>query len=107
MKNELIKKYLNINTGLLVLVLFLFGFYIYQSVSISSGKVALINLKKEFLEKKNNLETETANLKKTAEFNPDSIRENLKMVEIEKFDYIIIGPSEFALTESDLNAERQ
>lgn len=102
---ELFKNYLNINRGLLFLVLLLFGFYIYQSVSISSGKVALVNLKKEFLEKKNKLEAEASNLKNN-NFDPNLIRENLKMVEIEKFDYIIIGPSEFALTE-DLNVQNQ
>lgn len=109
MKNQFIKKYLNINVSLLFLILFLFGFYIYQSVFISSGKVALVSLKKEFLEKKNKLEAETSNLKKNDDFNPDSIRENLKMVEIEKFDYIIIGPSEFALTNGagNLNAQSQ
>ena len=84
------------NLLILFLAVFLFGFYIYQTVSTSSGRVALVNLKKEFLERKNNLNYSEPALINSADLN-SGVRENLKMVEIEKFDYIIIGPSEFAL----------
>jgi len=80
-----------INLALLFFTVFLLGFYIYQTISISSGMVGLVTLKKEFLERKNNLNS----------LEPSFVKENLKMAEIEKFDYIIIGPSEFALIEEN------
>lgn len=80
-----------LNLILLFFTVFLLGFYIYQTISISSGMVGLVTLKKEFLERKNNLNS----------LEPSFVKENLKMAEIEKFDYIIIGPSEFALIEEN------
>ena len=90
-----------LNLILLVSVVFLFGFYIYQTVSISSGRVALLNLKKEFLEVKNGSSYSAAFI--NSAILSSGIKEDLKMAEIEKFDYIIIGPSEFALFEKNEN----
>ena len=92
-----------INLLLLSAVLTLFGYYIYQTVSISSGNVGLVNLKKEFLEKKNNLNGFTSRADNPENFEPDLIKEALKMAEIERFDYIIIGPSEFVLIQKNSN----
>src|SRR3989344_7562009 len=86
-----------INLLLLVFVLILFGYYIYQTIFISSGKVSLVNLKKEFLERKNNLSLLISAAQSRNNFDPDLIKYDLKMAEIEKFDYLFIGPSEFAL----------
>ena len=96
-----------INLILLFFVLFLLGFYVYQTISVSSGRVSLVNLKKEFLERKNNLNIAVSDLKNRDIFEPALIKEKLKMVEIEKFDYIIVGPSEFALIQNNSNSERQ
>ncbi len=85
-----------LNTILLFFTVFLLGFYIYQTISISSGMVGLVSLKKEFLERKNNLNS----------LEPSFVKEDLKMAEIEKFDYIIIGPSEFALIEGNESASQ-
>lgn len=87
-----------LNPILLLLVLSLLGFYIYQTISISSGKIGLVHSKKEFLERKNNLSASLV-FKNRNNFEPDFIKENFKMAEIEKFDYIIVGPSEFVLIE--------
>jgi len=89
-----------INLILLFFTLFLLSFYIYQTISISSGKIGLVNYKKDFLEMKNNLSASIATSESRDNFEPDFIKENLKMAEIEKFDYIIVGPSEFALIEN-------
>lgn len=86
-----------INLIVLGFVLVLFGYYIYQNIFISSGKVSLVNLKKEFLERKNNLDLLVSAAQSQYNFDPDLIKKNFKMAEIEKFDYLIIGPSEFAL----------
>ncbi|MEK7537316.1 MAG: hypothetical protein AAB584_02665 [Patescibacteria group bacterium] len=95
-----------INLILLFFILFLLGFYIYQAISISSGRIGLVYSKKEFLERKNNLSA-SLDLKNRNNFEPDLIKENFKMTEIEKFDYIIIGPSEFALIENSSGGETQ
>ena len=87
--------------------LFLFSFYIYQTISISSGKIGLVHSKKEFLERKNNLSASILSLKNRDNFEPDFIKENFKMAEIEKFDYIIVGPSEFVLIENSSGEQRQ
>lgn len=96
-----------INLILLSFTLFLLSFYIYQTISISSGKISLINYKKDFLERKNNLSALISDLKSRDNFDPDFIKENFKMAEIEKFDYIIVGPSEFALIENNSGEQRQ
>lgn len=88
-----------INLILLSFTLFLLSFYIYQTISISSGKIELVHSKKDFLERKNNLSASFSVLKNRNNFEPDFIKENFKMAEIEKFDYIIVGPSEFVLIE--------
>lgn len=80
------------NTFLLFLTLGLFGFYLYQTISISSGDVALKTLKKEFLDMKNG---EIAGKK---ELDAVFAKETLGMTEIEKFDYIMVGRDEFAAT---------
>lgn len=114
-----------INLFILLFVLVLFGYYIYQTVSISSGNVGLASLKKEFLERKNNLNGVASPHTKRGQaygqlnkvsprygvgasradnpenFEPDLIKEAFKMAEIERFDYIIIGPSEFALIQEN------
>ena len=90
-----------INLLLLSAVLVLFGYYIYQTVSISSGNVGLASLKKEFLERKHNLTGVASRADNSENFEPDLIKEALKMAEIERFDYIIIGPSEFALIQEN------
>jgi len=69
--------------------------------------VSLVNLKKEFLEKKNNLAAVLSDSENRGNFEPAFIKEKLKMAEIDGFDYIIVGPSEFALIENNSNAERQ
>ena len=86
-----------INLILLSLVLIFFGYYIYQTIFISSGEVSLVNLKKEFLERKNNLSLLISAAQNQHNFDSDLIKNDFKMTEIEKFDYLIIGPSEFAL----------
>ncbi|TSC90585.1 MAG: hypothetical protein G01um10142_372 [Parcubacteria group bacterium Gr01-1014_2] len=86
-----------INLIVSVFILGLFGYYIYQNIFISSGKVSLINSKKELLERKNNLSLLVSAAQNQYNFDPDLIKKNFRMVEIEKFDYLIIGPSEFAL----------
>lgn len=91
-----------INLILLTSVLTLFGYYIYQTILISSGNVSLVELKKEFLERKNNLAGINSQIK-NYNLDPYSIKGNLGMSEIEKFDYIIIGPSEFALIKENEN----
>jgi len=96
-----------INLTLLFFVLFLFSFYIYQTISISSRKISLVNYKKDFLEKKNDLSVSISSLKNRDNFEPDFIKENFKMAEIEKFDYIIVGPSEFVLIENSSGEQRQ
>ena len=90
-----------INLFILLFVLVLLGYYIYQTVSISSGNVGLASLKKEFLERKNNLNGVASRADNSENFEPDLIKEALKMAEIERFDYIIIGPSEFALIQEN------
>ncbi|MEK7659243.1 MAG: hypothetical protein AAB338_01130 [Patescibacteria group bacterium] len=96
-----------INLILLFFALFLLSFYIYQTISISSGKIGLIHSKKEFLERKNNLSVSISSLKSRDDFDPNFIKENFKMAEIEKFDYIILGPSEFVLIENSSGGQRQ
>jgi len=91
----------------LFFVLFLFGFYIYQTISVSSGMVSLVALKKEVLERKNNLAAALSGQDHRAGFDPAFIKEKLGMAEIEKFDYIIVGPSEFALIGNNSNEQRQ
>ncbi|MEK7203781.1 MAG: hypothetical protein AAB627_01745 [Patescibacteria group bacterium] len=88
------------NLILLLFTLTLFSYYIYQAISISSGNVSLVNLKKKLLEIKNDLAriSQSDNLEN---FNPDLIKESFKMAEIEKFDYIIVGPSEFVLIQGN------
>lgn len=86
-----------INLVLLGFVLILFSYYIYQTIFVSSGKVSLVNLKKEFLERKNNLSLLISAAQNRNNFDPDLIKNDFKMAEIEKFDYLIIGPSEFVL----------
>ena len=82
-----------INILLLPFTLFVFGYYLYQTVSISSGNVALVALKKEFFDRKNGEAVEKK------DFDAGFARETLGMTEIEKFDYIMVGQDEFALTE--------
>lgn len=82
-----------INTLLLFFTLFVFGYYIYQTISISSGNVALVVLKKQFLDMKNGENPEKRDLDDTF------AKEALGMTEIERFDYIMVGRDEFALTE--------
>lgn len=96
-----------INITLLFFIMFLFGLYIYQTISISSGMVSLVNLKKEFLDRKNDLNSAVYSPGSRDDFEPSFIKETLKMAEIEKFDYIIIGPSEFVLIEDGSSAGRQ
>lgn len=96
-----------INLILLSFVLFLLSFYIYQAISISSGRIGLVHSQKEFLDRKNNLNALVGALKNHDNFEPDFIKENFKMTEIEKFDYIIVGPSEFALIENSSDEQRQ
>jgi hypothetical protein len=86
-----------LNLILIILVLALLGYYIYQSIFISSGSVNLVNLKKEFLERKSSLNLLVSTIQKQDDFNPELIKKDFQMTEIEKFDYLIIGPSEFAL----------
>lgn len=90
-----------INTALLFFTLAVFGFYLYQTISISSGNVSLVVLKKDFLERKN-----TGNAEVTDNLDASFARENLQMTEIERFDYIIVGRDEFAFTE-DRNESKQ
>jgi hypothetical protein len=59
------------------------------------------------LEKKNDLSVSISSLKNRDNFEPDFIKENFKMAEIEKFDYIIVGPSEFVLIENSSGEQRQ
>lgn len=92
---------------LLFFVLFLLAFYVYQTIFISSGRVSLVNLKKDFLERKNNLNVAVSDSKNRDIFEPALIKEKLKMTEIKRFDYIIIGPSEFVLIQNNSNSERQ
>ena len=82
-----------INIFLLSFTLFAFGYYLYQTISISSGNVALVALKKKFLVRSNG---ETAEKK---DLDAGFAKETLGMTEIEKFDYIMVGLDEFALTE--------
>ena len=91
-----------VNSVLLLFVLTLFSYYIYQSISISSGNVSLVNLKKEFLERKNDLAKILNQSGNNENFESDLIKERFKMAEIKKFDYIIVGPSEFALIQGNL-----
>ena len=81
-----------INILLLSFFLSVFGYYLYQAISISSGNVALVALKKEFLDMKNGDIAEKNDL--------DAVfaKETLGMTEIEKFDYIMVGRDEFVLT---------
>jgi len=89
-----------VNLIILIFILALFGYYIYQNIFVSSGKVSLINSKKELLERKNNLSLLISAAQNQYNFDPELIKKNFKMVETEKFDYLIIGPSEFALIEN-------
>lgn len=89
LKNLNFKK---VNVFFLSLTLSVFGYYLYQAISISSGNVALKTLKKEFLDMKNG---ETAGKK---ELDAVFAKESLGMTEIEKFDYIMVGRDEFAAT---------
>lgn len=91
----------NINLTLVSAVLVLLGFYIYQTISIASGNVSLMALKKEFFEIKEGAAPRVQN-----EFNLVFEKENSGMAEIEKFDYIILGPSEFALVKEDEGAQQ-
>lgn len=92
-----------VNLTLLLFTLVLFSYYIYQTISVSSGNVVLINLKKEFLERKNNLNGLANQYKNRGNFDADLIKETLGMTEIERFDYFIIGPSEFVLIQESPN----
>ncbi len=106
--SEIIKNKIDfrkINIALLIFVSALFGYYIYQTVFISSGGVSLVALKKEFLERKNSLSAASAQVQNRQNFDPDFIKDNLKMTEVERFDYIIIGPSEFALIENNIDRQ--
>lgn len=86
-----------INLIILGFISALFSYYIYQAIFISSGSISLVNSKKEFLERKNNLSLLISAAQNQNNFNPDLIKSDFKMTEIKKFDYLIIGPSEFAL----------
>jgi len=88
LKNLNFKK---MNLFLLSFTLFVFGFYLYQVISISSGNVALVALKKEFLDMKNGDTLEKKDL------DPVFAKETLGMSEIDRFDYIMVGRDEFAL----------
>lgn len=90
------KKIKQFNKFLLGAVIFLFGYYIFQTISISSGNVALVSLKRDFLEKKNSLNSLVSGIRDFEGLGQDFIRNDLGMTEIEKFDYMIVGPSEFA-----------
>ena len=88
-----------LNIILLLINLFLVGFYVYQTIFISSGDINLVSLKKEFFEVKN------SNPAIIDTFDPVFAREG--MAEIKKFDYLIIGPSEFALIKESENVKQQ
>ena len=81
-----------LNIILLSFFLSVFGYYLYQAISISSGNVALVALKKDFLDMKNGYSSSKNEL--DAAF----VKETLGMTEIERFDYIMVGLDEFALT---------
>ena len=100
-KKVQIVNFRKVNSIFLLFVLTLFSYYIYQAISISSGNVGLVNLKKEFLERKNDLAKIQSRSGNNESFEPDLIKERFKMAEIEKFDYIIVGPSEFALIQGN------
>lgn len=106
LKEKLSKKikainFRKVNSILLLFVLTLFSYYIYQAISISSENVSLVNLKKEFLDRKNDLAKIQSQSGNNENFEPDLIKERFKMTEIEKFDYIMVGPSEFALIQGN------
>lgn len=92
-----IKNFKIFNTILLSIVAILFGYYIYQTIFISSGTISLINLKKEFLAQKDDLDKLLAKNQEQNNLSLEFVKENFKMTEIEKFDYIILAPTEFAL----------
>lgn len=98
---------IRINVFFLITTLVLFGFYIYQTISISSGNVNLVNLKKEFLERKNNINLAGLEARNQNNFDPILLKEDFKMTEIERFDYLILGPSEFALIEDTSRSGNQ
>ncbi len=81
-----------LNILLLSFTLSVFGYYLYQTVSISSGNVALKALKKDFLDIKN------GNVVEKKDLDAAFAKETLGMTEIDKFDYMMVGRDEFALT---------
>mgnify|MGYP001615231401 CR=1 FL=1 len=88
-----------INLILISINIVLLGLYVYQTIFISSGNINLVSLKKEFFEVKN------SNPAIIDTFDPVFAREG--MAEIKKFDYLIIGPSEFALIKESENVKQQ
>lgn len=98
--------YKKINVLLLAFVLLLFGYYIYQTNIISSGNIVLVNLKKDLIARKDSINSIFSETEQSGKFSPAFVRENLKMVEIQGFDYLILGPSEFALIKENGGALR-
>lgn len=95
-----------INLAILLLVFILLGYYIYQTVFISSGSVRAVNLKKEFLERKNDLSVVLNEVKKRENLDLSLIKDNLRMAEVENFDYLILGPSEFVVRDGELESQQ-
>lgn len=104
--NTLVLNIKKINLTVLALVFALLGYYLYQAVFISSGSVRAVSLKKEFLERKNNLSAVLNEVKKRESLDLVLIKDNLKMAEVESFDYLILGPSEFVVRDEKFESRQ-
>ena len=95
-----------INLTVLILVVALLAYYIYQAVFVSSGSVSALKLKKEALEIKNNLSIVSNEVRNRESLDLSLLKEKLKMAEVERFDYLILGPSEFVVGNGKLESQQ-
>lgn len=100
LKNQ---KMIIINIFLLVFVLILLIYNIYQINFISSSRVSISKLNKEILDINEEI-SQLQDLSKLPSNFTQIVKDDFGMVELEKFDYIIIGPAEFVFTQTKTTA---
>lgn len=88
--------YKKANIIFLTLATVLFGYYVYQISIISSANVGLMSAKAEFLAQKDGVNKLISEIGGEKDLESVLVQHNISMTEINNFDYIIIGPSEFA-----------
>lgn len=91
------------NIFLLIAISVLFIYYIYQTNSITSNKVKLVNLNKKAIALRDSIEK--INASKLPKDFDKFVKESLNMISLGNFDYLIIGAKEYALNPNIWNRE--